>query len=85
MHTLALIGKNVNATYGALATCVRSRDDGRCPRVVLKLAAAKMQYQSLNELPLNQANAEELQALMSAINSSIAPRLRLLPNTPVAT
>jgi hypothetical protein len=39
------------------------------PRVVSKLAAEEDAISKrLNELPLNQANAEELQALMSAIN-----------------
>jgi hypothetical protein len=37
------------------------------PRVVSKLAAEDAVSKRLNELRLNQANVEELQALMSAI------------------
>jgi len=39
------------------------------PRIASKIAAAEDAVSKrLNELPLNQANAEELQALISAIN-----------------
>ena len=39
------------------------------PRVASKIAAAEDAVSKrLNELPMNQANAEELQALISAIN-----------------
>jgi|KBSMisStaDraftv2_1062788.scaffolds.fasta_scaffold01662_8 DNA uptake protein ComE-like DNA-binding protein len=39
------------------------------PRIALKIAAAEDAISKrLNELPLNQANAEELQALLSASN-----------------
>ena len=87
-HTLTLIeGRIMNTpSYGApwQQIFVHAMLEIDSPRIASKIAAAEDAVSKrLNELPLNQANAEELQALISAINKLRSAKAEAMARHPV--